>query len=402
MPNIHFVSPSANEQFHVLDTISVQFEASDNCCLLSGSVKIVDQNFIPVTSTVNLNLSSNPFYGFVSIPIDNKEIETGDYFILISVSDNLNVQLQYQEVRIIGIPKERRGVFASTYSESPSSQIFKIDSQFQTSSVWNSLNQDVLKCCVNSLDNELSLIGHYSEYLRTFSVSDLSEVWTSTAYLVSQTSRFLDLLCYDRQVYATLYDREVRGFNSTGGLNLTLFTGDYRPNKLYRSEDYLVTGQELVGTNSKFLFVHYALSGALRWQQQLPIEIVAFCELDNNEVLVFGNDGNQAKVYEVNLSENTYWEPRQLPLGRILDAVKLSNQSYSIAHENGIYHYTYNPNFLDLVRPVLYQDLEYDVDYNLVVGASGNQLHELSINGQLLNSISLSDSIGSLDIYYTR
>ena len=83
--------------------------------------------------------------------------------------------------------------------------------------------------------------------------------------------------------------------------------------------------------------------------------------------------------------------------------MKTDAGKFAIAHESGLYSYTYNPNFLNMLTADNYQDIVFDVDNNSIVGASRNVLNEVSvINGVTINSFTQADSITSLDIHYTR
>ncbi|MFT4595582.1 MAG: hypothetical protein ACI85G_001515, partial [Psychroserpens sp.] len=77
--------------------------------------------------------------------------------------------------------------------------------------------------------------------------------------------------------------------------------------------------------------------------------------------------------------------------------------NFAIAHESGLYSYTYNPNFLNMLSADNYQDIVFDVDNNTVIGAVQNTVNEVSVvNGAMINSFAQADSITSIDIHYTR
>jgi hypothetical protein len=133
------------------------------------------------------------------------------------------------------------------------------------------------------------------------------------------------------------------------------------------------------------------------------MDIKAICALQNHEVLLFGNNSGQARVLHYDIGSNGYWEPRQLPNGILSDAVKMEGLNFAIAHEDGLYTYTYNPNFLNQIGMLSYQDICFDVDNATIVGASHNVLEEIyPINGAIINSFVQGDSITSIDIHYTR
>ncbi|MBL4587347.1 MAG: hypothetical protein JKX84_09875 [Flavobacteriales bacterium] len=212
----------------------------------------------------------------------------------------------------------------------------------------------------------------------------------------------MDLFCYGDQVFTTLYDQEIRSYTGSGSLTMNLITTDNRPKTIYADDKYLMVMQNPVGTETHILKVYHAQTRAFLWQLQVPMDVVSICKLDDDKVLLFGNDGNQARVLQYEVVNNGYWQPRQLPEGKLLDAEKMDGQTFAIAHEMGLYSYTYNPNFLNQIRPLVYQDVCYDVAANVLVAASSNMLEEISVSGQVLNIITHSDSIGSIGVHYTR
>jgi ubiquitin C-terminal hydrolase len=76
---------------------------------------------------------------------------------------------------------------------------------------------------------------------------------------------------------------------------------------------------------------------------------------------------------------------------------------YYIAQSDGIYSYTYYPNFLNLIVPgVVATELRYDDDRHVLLAAVGNSIVEYSLAGNVLATHQLSDSVVSFDVHYTK
>ncbi|MCF8463717.1 MAG: hypothetical protein K9G41_02670 [Flavobacteriales bacterium] len=402
-PSVAILQPLEGAVYFVYDTVFVSITAVDETELVSVTAKLVDANFIPngAQSVVNINATTNT--GAAELVIDDKLIETAYYYVLVTAFDGANEQREFRKIRIIGLPKERRAIYFSASSGNGMGAVYKLDSLFQASLLWVQLNQDVKKICINSLDDRLTLIGNYSTGLKTYDIKTGAVVWSDDVFPVAQTQRYMDVASYKRDVFTAIYDREIRKYNLSGGLNFNEPTGIYRPETIYVDDNYFVVEMELVGDNDHFLFVYHASTHALLWTLDVPMDVVAICELQDDEVLLFGNEGGNAKVLHYDMGNNEYWEPRQLPTGMLLSAVKMDGLSFAISHENGLYAYTYSPNYLNLMRSgIVYQNVCFDVDRNTLIAASGSSLEELSTIGQLINTVVHSDSITSIDIHYTR
>jgi hypothetical protein len=401
-PLVVIEAPFEGANFNVFDTIEVVITASDESGLESVSAKIVDANFVPIGPSYPISVNPSTGIGGAELVIDDKVLPTADYYVLVVASDGTNESREFRKVRINAIPKKRRAIYFADVDNGQGT-IWKVDSLFQAAVLWMNPGQDILKLCVNSLKDELTMVGLNSIGMVNYRLQDGSVHWTDQVFPVAQTQRYNDLTCHLNTVYASLFDKEIRAYSHGGGLIWNKQTGDHRPGLLYVASDFTVIEMELTGTDEHFIFVYNTSTQALIWQLAVPFDVVAISPYRNDEVFLFGNDGDQARVFHYDMGENAYWEPRQLPFGQISDVVKMEDHNYAIAHQNGVYVYTYSPNFLNLVRAaVVYQDLVYDSDRGTLVGASGNMLEELSASGQLINSIVHPSEIKTLDIHYTR
>ncbi|GEM_PF-1012720 len=402
-PSVIILQPLEGANYSVYDTVFVSVTAVDETELVSVSAKLVNANFIPIGASSGLNINPLTNSGTADLVIDDKLIDTGDYYVLVIAFDGTNEQREFRKIRIIGLPKERRAIYFSSSTETGMDAIWKLDSLFQSKVLWVQPNQDVKKLCVNSLDDRLTLIGNYATGLKNYDLKSGSVVWFDNVFTVAQTQRYMDLVSYKRDVFTAIYDREIRKYNLSGGLNFNQPTGIYRPETIYVDNKYFVVEMELVGDNDHFLFVYNASTQVLLWNLDVPMDVISICALQDDEVLLFGNEGGNAKVLHYDMGDNAYWEPRQLPTGRMFGAVKMDGLMFALAHENGLYTYTYSPNYLNLIRGgIVYQNLCFDVDRGTILAATVGSLEELGPSGQLLNTVVHSDSITSIDIHYTR
>ncbi len=400
-PDITIITPLENTQFDVFDTVHVQFEVTDETQLVSVSVKVLNSDLVPVTATESVQLNGTSFSGSADLIIADKLIETGDYHVLVSASDGLNEQRAFRGIGIAAIPKVRRAMYFAD-AATPAG-IYLVDSLFQGSSPFISAGQDVGRLCVNSLMDRLTLVGHFSTGITSYKLAGGGVAWSDDVFSVAQTPRYMDLACNGNEVFVTIYDREIRSYGHSGSLTMNEPTGVDRPGAIHVSADHIIVEQNPVGTADRFLHVYHAQTRAFLRSAEMPMDVVAMCAFDSDAIMVFGNDGDQARVLQYDVQGNGYWEPRQLPAGKLTAAVQLDGQTYAIAHADGLYSYTYSPNFLNLIRPgTVYQDVRFDVAGNRVVAASSNVLEEISVTGQLLNTVMHTDSITCFDIHYTR
>lgn len=402
-PSVAILQPLEGSIYYVYDSVFVSISAIDETELLWVSAKLVDGDFVPIGASSVVSINPNTNSGTAELVIDDKLTETADYYVLVTAFDGANEQREFCKIRIIGLPKERRAIYFSSSNGTGMDAVWKLDSLLESTILWVQPNQDVKKLCINSLDDRLNLIGNYSTGLKSYDLKTGAVVWSDDVFPVAQTQRYMDLVSYKRDVFTAIYDREIRKYNLSGGLTLNQPTGIYRPETIYVDDNYFVVEMELVGDNDHFLVVYHASTHGFLWNLDVPMDVTSIRKLQDDEVLLFGNEGGNAKVLHYDIGDNAYWEPRQLPTGKLLGAVTMDGLRFAISHENGLYAYTYSPNFLNLIRGgLIYQNLCFDVDRNTILAASGTSLEELSSVGQLINTVVHSDSITSIDIHYTR
>jgi hypothetical protein len=398
-PSITVTSPSNGAQYDVFDTIQVSFQIEDETELVSASAEVLNQDFYPITPKTNIT----NYIGSAQVILDDKLIESGEYFLVVNANDGNNDSREFVEIRVNAIPKVRRAVYVATSSSSGQDAVWQVDSLLQQYVSWSQPGQDVLKVCVNSAYDKLALIGRFSTGLKVYDLPLGSLDWLDDVFNVSQTERYQDLICNRSSFFASIYDREIRGYALSGALIKNFPTGDYRAEIMFQYENNLLAEMNLVGDDRHFLNVYYESTMALLNQVDFDMDIVAIVSLQGDEVLVFGNDAGQAQVYHYDIGENSFWEPRELPVGKVYNATGTEGARVAFTHDDGVYSYTYSPNYLNLLRSgSFYRQVHFDVDNGTVLSASESILEEISQTGQLVNTVVLPDSIVSFDIHYTR
>lgn len=402
-PIVSILAPLSESVYSVFDTVTVRVSVVDETELVSVSAKLVNADFIPVGVSKNIAINTDTNQGFTELVINDKVLDTGFYYVLVIANDGTNEQREYQRITIFGLPKERKAIYFSSTNGLGADNISRVDSLFQYSSIWLQSNQDIGKICVNSLKDRLTLMGRFSTGINSYNLSFGSLVWSDDVFLSAQTARYTDLICAANDVYTSTYDREIRAYSVSGALQMNLQTGNYRPETLFAEENYLLVEMELIGDDDHFVFVYNRETKSLLWQLDVPMDIISICHLQGDEVLLFGVEDGSAKVLHYDIGSNAFWQPRLLPVGKLFSAVKMEGQMFAIAHENGLYTYTYSPNYLNLIKGgTIYGNIVFDIDNGVIVGANQNVLEEITPTGQLLNTVVHSDSITSIDIHYTR
>lgn len=404
-PVVSVLSPNELAQFSVNDTIAVHFQVSDDRVVEQVIIKLVDMDFIAVVSQVTQQIGATQFEGYAALVVDNKQLQTGKYFVLVSATDGTNDQNTYREVRINALPFARRALYIGAVNELGQGSLFKIDSLFSGIQPIISIGQDVHRVCVDSQRDRVTVSGRFNGGIVQYDLVSGGVRWSAAASQQPPAVTYTDMVSHGGNVFVSLNAYELRAYTAEGALVLNRLTDSDRPHTLFANDAHLLVERRQNGTSANRLFVYRNGNFSLKHELNLSsMQIVAFCERNANEVFIFGNLNGQAKVWLYNMETNGYWEPRQLPEGRLLYAAKGEGQTYFLAHSSGLYHYTYSPNYLNSVRPnERYNRLVYDRSDGYLFASKGNTLDVLAgQQGALITTFANADSIVSMDIHYTK
>jgi len=404
-PMVTVISPNELAQFSVYDTIPVHFSVSDDRVVEQVTIKLVNTEFIAVGAQVTQQIGKEQFDGHADLVVDNKMLEAGNYFVLVTATDGTNERNAYREVRVNALPFARRAIYFGAVNALGQGSVCKIDSLFSGIQQVFQAGQDVHRVCVDSQRDRLAVSGRFDGGIVQYDLVSGSVRWTASAVPQLPAATYQDMVCHKGDLFVSLHEYEIRSYTADGAMVLNRLTDSDRPHTLFANNTHLLVERRQNGTSVTRLSVYRNGNFSLKHELNLSnMQIVAFCERNANEVFIFGNLNGQAKVWLYDMESNGYWEPRQLPEGRLLHAAKGEGQTYFLAHSTGLYHYTYNPNFLNTIRPnVPYQRLVYDRADGYLFASKGNTLDVIAgQQGALVTTFAHADSIVSMDIHYTK
>lgn len=403
-PLINIVTPQENASFSVFDTIAVTYQASDDRVVESVSIKLVNLDFIPVSAPVTQHIGKAEHTGGAELVIDDRQLESGNYYVLVTATDGANDRNAYLRVHVAAYPFERRAMFFSDMNTVGQGSIYRVDSLFSGIALHATPGQDIGRLLVSSASDRLTVAGSQSTGIIQYDLEGNTQKWSASAINQPPAPTFLDMVAHGTGLFISLFTRELRGYSLDGALILNRQFEHDRPHTLYADEQHVLVNLREIGGGQSRLLVLRQDNFSEKWSVALPMEIVAFCRHSSTEVFIFGNDQGQARVLLYDTGTNGWWEPRQLPPGRILHAVKGEGQTSFLALESGLYAYTYSPNYLNTLRAgEVFQRLCFDRADALLIGAMGNSLKVIAPQqGTVVAALNHTDSITDLDIRYTK
>lgn len=403
-PVITLLAPLENDAFAVFDTIQAVYEVTDERIVESVTIKLVNQDFIPVSAQVTQAIGKAIHAGFAELVIDNRQLESGKYYLLLSATDGTNDRNAFVSLQIAALPFERRAVYFADLQTQGNSGIFKVDSLFSAIIPYASAGQDIGRLLVNSAHDRVTVSGIKGTGIVQYDLMGTGQQWAASASNQPPAPTFHDMATNGGNVFLSLFTRELRGYTLDGALMLNRQFEHDRPHTLYADDQHLIVELREIGGEQNRLLVLRQNNFSEKWIASIPMQIAAICPRSSSEVFLFGNDNGQARALLYNTESNGWWEPRQLPPGRVIHAVKGDGQIYFLALESGLYAYTYSPNFMNTLRAgEQFQRLRFDQADGLLIGASGNALKVVAPqSGNVIATMMHTDSITDLDIHYTK
>jgi len=402
-PYIQITSPNENSNHDVLDTLAVVGVVSDNEQLEYVKISLLNEDNISVASVITLFPDTKEYTLNHEFIIDNILLESGNYNLLITVSDGENETRKYIELSLNEVARELTGIL---FIETPSdnSVVIKKMKPDLSGEFVATVSGDFSSAATSSKNQTFYMAGSETGSLRAFSMLNNAELWDVPANPLTGAPYFSDVFEDDGLLYVSFFDGEIKAFDKNGTVKLQIVESGYNLLKIYKQGNIIFSEQQQIGTVNRRLVMYDATSSVMIQSVSSDIEIVTFCKRNDDNVFVFGNNGSQGFMKNYVISDNGFWEPHVLPTGMVLSATAVDENTFLIGQENGVSKYTYNPNSLtDYLPAVAATSIKYEPISNLVVLSQSASVKFYNYsNAALVNSIIASSEIKSLSLLYNK
>lgn len=402
-PEITFITPLDYDNYSTYDIISFKADISDETKIAMANVTLVDENYVPVHSTLPFTVTSPRMTVNTTYALDNIHLSTGLYYLMITATDGDNDSRAYKPVHITGIPKALKKIFLAT-ANGTSTNMSYIDSTFSGVTPYRTFSGDYLGTSVSSYYQEVFMCGNYSGSYTGVELQS-NAVKFSVSPLISATPYFTGYYSEDKNNYVARYDGTIKGYDRLGNI---MYTGNANSGcfvrKMIRSSNYMVAEEKSKTSSSRLLVTLYS-TGAAQQQVAISQDVVAFCRKDDDNVFAFGNNAGAGVIMLYDRVHNNLWSPYPytLPAGTILSAVRIDADTYLLGHSNGtIYKYNYQTSSLTTyVTGYTAIQLKYDEIDNRVYIAETNLVTGLDYPSlTVVSSVPCAENILGMDLLY--
>ena len=400
---VTIVKPLSGTVFMPGDTIQVEADMTDDDKLGGVTIKLLNSSYSPVSHQEQFPLNELTSYHLnQSYVIDNLYLESGTYFITVSVSDGNEDANEYRAIVIHELPKTRKAVYVLTRPDSMNVNFVELDSGGQLQNRL-AVQGDYAESAVNSRYQQLIISGQYG-YYNQYDLETFANVFSEPPYNGAGPS-YLDLFFYDNLSYVSYYDGRIQAFDRFGAVK---FTSEqpvyYQPGALCVNSKYVFAEAYYSVQGARKFEVINNPSGVTRQEYNLGADIAAILSTGDNEVTIFGNKNGDGKIYAYHVLNNYADDLHTLPGITVYSAVAIDADNYALATQNGLYSYQQSINNLipmDVSEPVY--SLEYDQVNGILFVNAGKKIKEYIFpNAPVIATVMSADSVLDIRVLYNK
>lgn len=405
-PTITIITPVENQSFNVNDVVWVKASVSDDTKITAASISLLDDQQRVSHRSLSVPVSSPSTTINAAYTLDNIHLESGFYYILITATDGKNDSRMYRRIYIAAVPKVIEKVFVVSHTSSSQTNLSYIDSSFSSVIPYHTCYGDYTGSSISSYYQQVYACGNFTGSFTGIRLKDNS-IRFSISPLVSSSPYFTGFYGDEQDNYVARYDGFIQGYDYFGNIIYGTMAGNgYYAMHIYFNSKYMITEEKNKSSSEKKLVTYYPNGNA---QQSVLInqDIVTFCEKDEDEVFLFGNDSGQGVIQLFDRTHNYIWNPYfySLPVGTILSAVKINQNTYLIGHSDGtIYKYEYsNSSLTTYISGYTAIQLRYDSESNRLYVAEANRISSFDYTfASALNFVNTNETILDLHLLYNR
>lgn len=403
IPQVRVSEPNNLSSYSYQDYVYVKGDVTDSDEIRQIKVELLKSN-LELTGIQNTKSLSelNPSFN-ISLHLEDIHLETGNYFVKITALDDEGFGSEYVEINYQGAPRIRTGIVGVFESGGN----YSIDSLNSSNASWTNM--------VNSTDSILDFeVQAYDQYLiwsnlnselNARSLSILNPDWNKAGSFMSPSYdfQFLHLVDDVENIGSSRSDGSVQIYNSYGGgiLLYPPFQTGFKTLAFTNTTNKMFSFVKNFQTTERKI-LHYSSVGVINQHYDSQMDVKNIYKVDNNELLLFGNENSTAKIMVHYINGGGFYEPYSISGKSFLEAEKVSNDLYLILLSDGLYTYNYSNNNLLLISSSNYSGLAYDEVNNVIAAFTPNQLDVLNMSGQLLQTYASSKYLYGIKFRYNK
>ena len=399
-PRIDVNTPLNNTSYQIPCVVQVEGDVNDDESLYRIEISVVDENSLPVTTTISQNISGDQFEFNEQFIINDRLLTSGNYFVKVSVEDEAeNSNSSYIPITLSEVTRELLGVYLVSSGQSTTNL-----------SLLDDTGNITLKSTVSG-NHKVSEANSKHQYV--FLGTDISGISLETDFyttkwevpFLSSTYDYFQDVTKSKdmdQFYISNGDGVIRKYDKNG-IQIGGYIADFQNwfGHLNEVENYIMV-DTYSNLFTRWITVFNKSSGIEYSRKSITGEVVEMGQVNNGLCFILIQNGNDFSLAHYDLNTNNLWIESSVQNNHCYHAKKKGNYLY-ITSDDGLYRFNYNTyQMLPLIVnfPCSQIDLE-DISGDLMIS---DAQHVYLFNEQLgiYNTIVTPDSVENILVYYNK
>lgn len=344
-PVIAVSSPLPLTNFENGDTIRLNAVFKDNTRLSNVEVILVDQDNKPMLGALSITPASNPFTLSGDYIINDVMLPGGKYQLRFQASDGTNVSNYFIELNIHETERELLYPLIVTHPETEKWQAFRL-----INDVWKSFyvhTGDYIGSAVNPTASQLYMCGIKKSDLTAIRLTDGIVQWHANPEL-HQSQRWFEGISYSYPyLYISCAAGHIRAYDKSGSEKYRSAAFENAvPGPSVVTQNLVISYFKDAFSNDRFLISFHNQGGLMINNRFIQADVVGLMNMNNDNVLVFGNVNGQGDISYYNGTDNILTSLHPLYEGTFYKIAAMDTDNYLVSGSAGIYWYKYSNNSL--------------------------------------------------------
>ncbi|MCF8368839.1 MAG: hypothetical protein K9G76_07325 [Bacteroidales bacterium] len=373
-PVITINFPQAEQQFELPANILVEAGISATEFITSVTVSLTTKDFVVAGPAFYFYPEAKNYSLSTIYTLDDNDLETDDYYILVRAELENNFKNQYQKIHLSNNVMISSSLVILTQAPGNTINVY-LQEEWGNEMYLFDISGDYSASEVSEEQNLLFVSGLVSINLNAYDLSNKSLAWKLDPIPYLPMHNF-NSMYFDQYLYSSFNSQYILGFNANGAIIFdTPINDSDAPGRVYRQGDIILCDIQKKDISTTHINTYYALTGALKQQLLTSFEVVDFFELANGNTLIIANGTESGFIYEYNQSQNSI-QPLKTLDELVSCAEKISGTEFILATPNLIYLYQqFQNNLLQINDSKGVSRIRFNSELNTVNTISGKELN---------------------------
>lgn len=405
-PSVNISKPFQNQIFGFGDTIFIQASISHFREIESIRISLLNKALSPVMPVLNYSVSEIDYQVNTYFVLDDINLDDGEYFIQLKVSDKESSWNSWADIRITEVVREFRSVVAvvATADIINAFEVFETPLNGSSSKLYG-FSGDHLGSEINSSFDIHFTAGSVFNGLIAWDMNKKIANWNVPAVVNPPQEWFYQLYADEKDIFVSTRDGFIIGYDRFGKVSFRSL--QYQNGKfthLVRHQNMLIAVFEPFNSHLQELVVFNYPGGTMLKKLQISGKVKHLSVYNTGSVLVFMNQTDKSGVFEFSIDNSGFVMLKEFAFQIIDDVTGSGKDHYFVSSGNEIWWYRPETGSATIYTTVQEPAcMAFDELNNHLFVASGSTIsyHRLPFS-QVLGNIEMPGRVVGINLRYNR